>query len=282
MQPRLRRTLRVIELVARATLADRVTFLAASISFYAVLSLFPMLLLVLVLGSYFGGEAFAESILDVTQELLAPQALETLREGLLSDEGRGGAGVVGVLVLLWSSLKVFRGLDIAFSTVYGEPEEADFLTTVIHSLIVLAAVGVGIAAILVIQGAGAVLPLSWLYTVLAPFMTFLALTILFFPLYFIFPGVDHSPQAVIPGTVVAAAGWTILSELFGVYAANAGTFALFGIVGTFLLLLMWFYFGAIVLLVGAVLNAVIDGRCDEETINQGFEVQRPIGQGDEV
>lgn len=269
----------MVRLVARAAVADRVTFLAASIAFYAVISIFPLVLLILVVGTLLGGEAFARAIIEIAGGLFTPEALAVLEEGLISDAGRSGAGVIGLIFMIWAGLKVFRGLDIAFSTVYGRGHDPTFLKTIINSVLVLAALGAGIAAMILIQAAGAMLDVGRPVQILSPVFIFLALVVLFFPLYFIFPGVRQRPIEVIPGTVFAAAGWTVLGELFGFYAAQAGTYALFGIVGGFLLLLMWFYFGAIILLVGAILNAVLAGRFSEEFLEAENTVERPIGAG---
>jgi len=51
---------------------QQITFLAASVAYYAFVSLLPALLLLLVLASTIGGEAFAEQIVGATQEFLTP------------------------------------------------------------------------------------------------------------------------------------------------------------------------------------------------------------------
>lgn len=267
----------LIRLVINAARADRITFIAASIAFYAVISIFPLLLLLLVVGSVFAGETLAQTVIDIAEGLFTPQVLLTLQDAIDSDTGRGGAGVVGVVVLVWSGLRVFRGLDIAFSVVYGTADQPSFIRSIIHSLIVLVALGAGMAIIVLVQTAGAMLQISGALAVFSPLLVLLALTILFYPLYFVFPGVTQSPTEVLPGTVFAAFGWTVLGELFGLYAAHAGAYALFGIVGAFLLLLMWFYFGAIILLVGVVINAVLADRCTDAAFETGVGVERPIG-----
>lgn len=276
---------RLVRLVIAAAKDERITFLAASIAFYAVLSIFPLLLLVLVVGSMLGGELFAEVILEAASELLAPQAASLVEEALGPGAGRGGAGLVGLVFLLWSALKVFRGLDIAFSEIYVAGAQPTFLSSVLHALFVLLAVGAGFTAMFVIGAAVRLLPLSSLVGTLSPVLIFLTIAVLFFPVYVVFPGVKQPLPSVVPGTLFAAAGWTLLASLFGLYAANAGTFALFGVIGGLLLTLMWFYFGSILILLGAVINAVIAGRYrvpGEDEVGSGPILpgeERPIGEG---
>lgn len=248
---------------------DQVTFLAASIAFYAVLSIFPLLLLALALGSYFVGEAFAQRIVGGVSDFLTPQAQGVLEEAMEGEEGRSGASIVGIFFLLWSSLRLFRGLDIAFSEIYTQHPTPSFLDTVKNALIVLVSIGAAVVALVVIQGYLQLVTLPEIVHTLSPVLVFVTLVIVFFPMYYVFPGSRQRPRAVLPGVAFAAAGWTLLGELFGIYAANAGTYALFGLIGAILLLLVWFYFGAVIVLLGAIVNAVLAGK---------YRLEQPAGK----
>lgn len=247
-------------LVIRSVQDDRVTFLAASIAFYAILSIFPILLLVLAIGSLIGGEAFAETIVDQVSDLLTPQAETVLEEALHGEVGRGGASIIGGVFLLWSSLRVFRGLDIAFSQIYTQSPDPGFVATVRNALLVFAAIGTAVVALFLIRGYLRFLDLPPIVHYLSPVFVFITIAIVFYPMYYVFPNQPQAVLSVLPGTLFAALGWTLLGELFGIYAANAGTYALFGLIGAVLLLLVWFYFGAIIVLLGAVINAVLAGK----------------------
>lgn len=239
---------------------ERITFLAAGIAYYAALSVVPLLVLALIAGSIFGGEAFAGAIIDALAGQLTSETEQLLEDAIVGARGRGELGLIGVAVFVWGGLRVFRGLDIAFSEVYGEASDPTFLTSLRNAIVVLSAIGLGFVGIFVIRSTIRMLELSMLVQVLSPIIVFLALSILFFPMYLVFPGIPQHPRDVVPGTILAAVGWTLLGELFGLYAANAGTYALFGVLGGFLLMLVWFYLGAILLLLGAVANAVLSGQ----------------------
>jgi membrane protein len=80
----------------------------------------------------------------------------------------------------------------------------------------------------------------------------------FFPIYYVFPDVDVTAWEILPGVVVAAVGWALLQGLFQIYVAHStagGTDIVTGI----MLLLTWLYFTGVVLLLGAVINAVRGG-----------------------
>lgn len=255
-----RRVFAVARKVITVARKDQVTFLAASIAFYAFLSVFPLLLLLLVVGTSVGGPVVTEAILDVVTELLAPNAQAIFTEALVEETGRSGAGLVGVLFLVWSASRVFRGLAIAFGMIYDTDVALSFRTTVVNGITVLGAMGIALAAIFLLRASLVILAIPPLWQHLSVVPLFIGLLMLFFPMYYLFPRQYHGARGALPGTTFAAAGWALLGEVFALYAANARTFALFGVIGGVLLVLTWFYFGAVVILTGAILNAVLAGR----------------------
>jgi membrane protein len=73
-------------------------------------------------------------------------------------------------------------------------------------------------------------------------------------MYYLFPDVDHEPRDVLPGTVLAAVGWTLLQVGFQVYASLGGEDG--NLIASILLFVTWLYFTGVVLLLGATYNAV--------------------------
>lgn len=249
--------------VLRRAQDEQVTFLAAGIAFYAFLSIFPSLLLALAIGSLVGGEAFAETIVAQVSDVLTPQAETVLAEALQVETGHGGASIIGLVFLLWGSLRVFRGLDIAFSRIYTDSPNPDFLTTVRNAVLVFGVITAAILAILAVRAFIHLFDLPQGVVYLSPFLIFTTLVIVFFPMYFVFPNTRQTVLTVLPGVAFAACGWTLLGELFGFYAANAGNYAIFGLIGAVLLLLVWFYIAAVIVLVGAMINAVLASRAPD-------------------
>jgi membrane protein len=89
------------------------------------------------------------------------------------------------------------------------------------------------------------------------------LTLAFLPMYFVLPPVDVTLGEVLPGAAVAAVGWVLLQVAFRIYAANAGQFEGYGLIGGVLLFVTWLYFASIVVLLGAAVNAVRGGAVRE-------------------
>jgi len=257
--------------VVNGAQSDRITFIAASLAYYGFISLLPLLLLALVAAAVFGDPELVGSIADEVAATLGEQAGTLVREALTGAEGRGGATVVGLAVLLWSGLKLFRGLDIAFSEVYGEPIPDSVVDQVRNATVALGAVTLAVLATVVVgtalasYGFADIVQRTGLVGVVGTVTLLVGLTAAFLPLYYFLPGTDVSLTEALPGAVFAAVGWTLLQTGFRLYASSAGSYEAYGVLGAVLLLVTFLYFGALVLLLGAILNAVVAGRADEKT-----------------
>lgn len=250
-------TVGVLRSVIDRAKAEQVGFLAAAIAHYAFVSLVPLLLVALAVGTWIGGESLATAVVERVGSFLSPSGQDLFATALTSSDGRGTAGVVGLLGLLWATLKVFRGLDIAFSRLYGTAGEKGLIGQLKNGLTVLVSVGFGVAAVSVASATVALVGTGLLQAV-PPLTLTATLVVVFLPLYYVFPDTSMSARDALPGAVVAAGGWTVLATAFGVYTSVAGSFALYGVLGAVLLLVTWLYLGALVILVGALLNVALD------------------------
>lgn len=257
MSARIRRGTSVVRSVARVAQEREITFLAASLSYYTFVSLIPLLVTALVVAAIVGGEALQDAILALAEEYLLPTAREQVRGIIVATAAGGGVGVVGFAISVWGALKMFRALDTAFSRVY-DSDPGSFLDQVRDGVVALGAIAVGVAGVVVLGAVIAVLRVPFL-ALLGPFLLFATLAVAFFPLYYVFPDTDVGPREVLPGTLFAAVGWTVLGSVFGAYARFAAASG-YGLLGAVLLLVTWFYFGGSVILLGAVVNVVLADR----------------------
>ncbi len=243
------------------TAVDRqVTFLAAAIAYYAFVSLIPALLLLVVVASIVFGERIAGEIVSATGDFLTPAGAEAVATAVSSAGGRAGASLLGSAVLVWSTLKVFRGLDIAFVSLYGVESSPDLLQELVDAASVVFAVGVGIGVMVAVGtfvAAADAIPLIETASILAlPVF----LTAVFLPMYYLLPQPRVSVREALPGAAFAAVGWTVLQAGFQVYAASAGQYQVYGVIGGILLLVTWLYVAAIIVVVGGVVNVVLADR----------------------
>ena len=265
----------VTRAVVSAARSEQITFLAASLAYYTFVSLMPLLLLALVVASALGGEALAGAVVAQLGSVLSPAGEQVLLESLTGASGRAGATVAGVAVLVWGALKLFRGLNVAFGQVYGTAESSSFVDQVVDATVALVAVGAGVGVAAGVNALVGFVP-GRLTAALGTPVLALTLTITFLPLYVILPDVPVGIREALPGAVLAGGGWALLSTGFRLYAATAGSFQLYGVIGGVLLLVTWFYVGSLVLLAGVVLNAVL---ADREDSNRQLQQEPPRGVG---
>lgn len=244
--------------------ANDVAFMAASIAYYAFVSLLPLLFLALLALSVFGDPDLVTVVVDVTYTA-SPSIGETLSKALQNDGGEVGFSFLGVLTLLWASLKLFRGLDTAFSDIYDTDSEESILGQFRDGLVVLFAIWLAAIATTVAGAALALFRSVPYISVLEPLLLLVGLGLAFFPMYYVFPDVDLSVRDVLPGVAFAAVGWTALQGVFHIYATFADKSATYGVLGGVILLVTWLYFSGVVLLVGAVVNSVLAGRHERVT-----------------
>ena len=246
--------------VADLAIDRQATFLAAAIAYYAFVSLVPALLLLVVVATAVFGETVAAELVASTGEFLTPAGEEAVVAAVSSAGGRTGAGLLGLGVLLWSTLKVFRGLDTAFVSLYGGDETPGFLKQVADAASVVVAVGVGIGVMVAVGAfvaAADAVPLVEAASVLA-LPVFLA--VVFLPVYYILPQPRIGVREALPGAAFAAVCWTLLQAGFQVYAAGAAQYQLYGVIGGVLLLVTWLYLAAVVVVLGGAVNVVLAGR----------------------
>ena len=245
--------------VASRTSEQDVTFLAAAVAYYAFVSLFPAVVLALLVATTLGGEELAAVVLAASADVLTETGQALLLDTLQQGGGREGATLISLLLTLWGTLKVFRGIDTAFVKIYGAVKSASLVDQVKDSLVVAASIG---ASFLVTVGIGSViaaLNLDVLLELLGVLVLPGVLTAAFLPMYYFFPEPRVSVREVLPGAAFAGVGWTVLQAGFQAYvgyqsASGGGQVELYGVVGAVLLLVTWLYFGATIVLVGVVLN----------------------------
>jgi membrane protein len=238
-----------------------VTLMAAGVTHYALASFVPLLILVLAVSTYVGGEAVVDALLQRLGAVLSESGQDLLRRALSGNTGRAGASVVSLLVALWSGIKVFRGLSVAFSEVYGERGSPSLLEQVRDGVLVVTLVGLAFGSMVAIGLAVRYVELPFGYQrLVGTFVIFLTLLVTFLPIYYVLPPVSVSVREILPGAAFAAVGWILLQTAFVVYTQQAGKYAAYGFLGAILLFITWLYFGAIVVLLGGIVNAVRNHR----------------------
>lgn len=244
--------------------AEKVTFMAGSIAYHAFVSLLPLLLLVIGVLSAVGNPP-EEVFVSLAGAVLTENTGEALLNEI-SESASAGVSLLSAAVLVWGALRIFRGLDTAFSDIYETESQNTITDQFSDAVVVFVTFGLAIAAawgidaLLDALGAG---PIAWL---IQRIVLICGLMLTFFPMYYIFPDTDVSTREVIPGLVVAAVGLVAFVSVFQFYAAfKAGGDS--SIIVGIIVLLTWLYFSGLIVLVGAAVNAVLSNRSHDVDID---------------
>jgi len=265
--------------VARETLAaftrDKGTTLAAAIAYYTLLSIFPLLLGLLAVLGVVVSAPDARTQLVTAVAALFPGAGELIR-GTVQDvvDGRGAAGLVATLGLLWAARGVFEVITQALDRVWQTQHERGFLLSAALAVgMVLAVALIFVASLLLSAGLEVALKfqLPVLGLSLAALPLLMPLLGLAFPLlitfaifaalYWIGPNRAVPWGCAWPGALLASILFELSKQAFALYLSSfAHLNAVYGSIGAVVALLTWAYYVAIVLLVGAEFNAVLARR----------------------
>ena len=242
----------------------QLTLMAASLAYYLFGVLLPLALFVVIGLSVLGGGSL-QWVVEFASGTLLPSGTQVPRAILANTGGQLRAAVIGGAILAWSAFRLFGALDGAFAAVYDTREHTSLVGRVLDSLLVLLTVGIAMAA-MVGLGIGLLLvaPDRSVVRVFGPVFLLVTLTAVFLPTFVLLPEVDVPLAQALPGTLFAAAIWTISAAFFRFYATLSESVQLYGIAGGVLLVLTWLYVAGLAVLVGAAINAVLAGHVDPD------------------
>jgi len=238
---------------------------AGSMAYFGVLSIFQLLVLGIVIGSFVLGEGAARDFVIEQVEAGSPLDGETV--GGVIDAAiasRGGMTIIGFAFLAWSGLGIFSALSGGISRVFENAPRRPFLADKLIGLVLMAMTGILAVGALVIGVVTGILQSAasdlvadvpggetaiWLIGLVVPILLiFLA----FWVIYRVVPNRPVTWGEVLPGAVVATLLWTVLRFGFTYYATNVASYdSAFGPLATGITLLVFLYFGSVIVLLGA-------------------------------
>ncbi|MET0896335.1 MAG: YihY/virulence factor BrkB family protein [Mycobacterium sp.] len=274
---------------------DQCTDLAAALTYYAVLSLFPALVVVVSLLGVIGqGQRTSETILQLIGDISPGAAADTLRQPIQQLVEAPSAGltlVIGIVGALWSASGYVGAFSRAMNRIYEVDEGRSFvklraqqLVLTFVTLIVIAAV----ALLLTVSGPVAEVIGGYIgmgetaVTVwnVARWPILLILVIFGVAmLYYIAPNVEQPKfHWISVGAAIAIVTWVIASLLFGFYVANFGSYnKTFGALAGVIVFLLWLWITNLALLFGAEVDAELErGRQLQAGIAAEDDLQLPM------
>lgn len=249
---------------------DKANYLAALLTYYAFVSLFPLLLLLTTILGYLldGDPTLRQEILESAVGQF-PIIGDQLRENVDPLQGRALAVAVGVTGAIYGGMGAAQAAQHAMNTIWAVPRHRrpDPFRSRARSALLLAALGIGILATTLLSGVttGASqldLPISGSARALTTAASILGNVAIFLLAFRLLCARPLSVREVLPGVLIAAVGWQVLQTLGTYYLSHvlkdAGqTYGVFGLV---LGLVAWIWLGAVLIVVAAEVNSVWVGR----------------------
>jgi membrane protein len=247
--------------------------MAAQLAYYFFFSLFPALLFLIAVASYFPITSLIDDIIATLRQFAPPEFLSIVRDqiGKISGDEQGGLLTLGILTALWSSSTAMTAIIDTVNHAYAVEEGRPWwkVRLLAIGLTIGGAVFVLVSFALVIVGPQLAAPLAdalglgsaleWTWRILEwPLACALAGTGIAMVYYFA-PDVDQKWPWLVPGTVFATILWLAASLGFRYYVINVTHYTeTYGALGGAMVLLLWFYLSGFVLLLGALMNATIE------------------------
>ena len=248
--------------------SDDLTF-AASIAYYALLSLFPFLLLALsILGGVTVPYAESSAVLDFVFRYF-PREFDFVQQQLLNLQGSTfKVGIAGALLLVWASMGVFGAVTSAINHAWGVENQPSYLKHKPVSFVMMAGASTLLIIGLLLVSAINIAQSSWFAHVLARSPAFEVLrgvvlqsatTVLFVSItalvYYFVPNAKVHFRDVWIGAVLAGVMWRGALAGFSFYVRDLSRFSVHGSIAAVVVFLLYVYLSAVILLFGAEVSA---------------------------
>ncbi|QAY89415.1 YihY/virulence factor BrkB family protein [Pseudomonas sp. ACM7] len=256
---------------------DEMSTYASALAYQMLFSLFPFILFLIALIGFLHLPDFFSWLRLQSELVLPPQALEQVNPVIDQlQQSKGGLLSIGIVIALWTASAGVRlmmsAMNAAYDVVEGRPAWKRFPLSIFYTI--------GIAAMLLVAAALMVLGpqvMEWiasqvgleefivtLWTIVRWPVVVILLMMAVALIYYVMPDVKQEFRFITPGSVLAVVVWIIASLGFGLYVKTFANYnAMYGSIGAIIVLLLYFYISAAVLLLGAEMNAVIEHMSTE-------------------
>lgn len=242
----------------------------AGTAFFGFLSFFPAFATIVLIYGLVADTALQAGTVESLSYFLPDRAMSIVGEQLrlLSEQPRMTLGIgllITVPLTLWSGSRGVDALLFAMSEVRNQPQRRGFIKAVLVAVgLTIGGAFFVVAALLAVAGLPALIPLpsgDEVFVLVLRWPILLIITIGVFAVLYRW-GPDRRPHRlrhIWPGAVLASILWLLAGAIFSIYVENWGNLELtFGSVSAAVVLLLWMYNSAQILVLGAAFNAEIE------------------------
>jgi membrane protein len=271
----------VLSTLGRALVAwwdDNALRLGASVAYYTLFAIAPVLLVAIAIaGTLFGPEAVRGELAGQIDNLVGPDggmAVQALLQGAARRDDNVIAATIGGITLLLAACGAFLELQAALNAIWRVTpvpslKPVDFLLDRARSFGLVIAIGFLLLVSLAVSAAIAAFA-AWvgqwapemplLLHTLNTLLSLIVTTILFAMLFRFLPDVELIWKDVAMGALVTAVLFTVGKHVIGLYLGQSATASSYGAAGSVLVLLLWVYYSAQIVLLGAEFTRLYAGR----------------------
>lgn len=249
---------------------DKVTKLSASLAYYTVFSIGPLLIVIIWLaGMFLGQEAASGTIYKQLQAFIgsdaAGQIQTIIKNASIANKG-GMAATIGIATLLIGATTVFGEIQDSINSIWGlkASAKAGIMRLVMSRLLSFGIIGslgflllVSLAVSAVVEAIGNRLQLIMpdvtvnLLYIFNLVLNFAVITALFAIIFKVLPDIRIKLKAILPGAIATALLFMIGKLLISLYISKSQVGTTYGAAGSFVILIVWVYYSSIILYFGA-------------------------------
>lgn len=256
---------------------DHVMAFAGNLTYKALFAIFPFLTLVLSLLGLFNATSLVTDMIGYLEGVLSGPAVELIRQQLLpltrsqAESAFTFGAIISIALALWGVSGAFRSIMEAMNVMYEVEEDRPawkmygisiFISLAVVVLMLTAfgivifggSVGGGLAGFIGLEGAFTAVWKIVQWPIVACIMLFT-----FAIIYYFAPAAKQKFRWISPGAFLAFAFWLLFSLLFSFYVGNFGSYsATYGSLAGVIILMLYIYYSAFIMLLGAEMNQVIE------------------------
>ena len=278
---------------------DKASRLSAALAYYTIFSLAPMLLIIIsVTGLFWQRDVVQSQIMNQIEGLVGSEG-RTFVSDLLSSASNPARGIfatiVGVITLLFGALGVFNELHNALNTIWEVKEEepkgfVESIKKVVFNRLLSFTMSLGIGFLLLVslvisaglsavqETIGNAIPVSEIILQIVNLIISIGvITVLFALIFKYLPDAEIAWRDVWLGAFVTSILFSLGKFLIGLYLGNSAVASSFGAAGSLVLLLIWIYYSAQILLFGAEFTQVYANNYGSKIVPEGEEVPAQAG-----
>src|SRR5215218_6102200 len=231
----------LLKRTAKEIQEDHLAAFAGNLTYKGLFALFPFFVFLLSLLGLFGAPDLLQTLIEQARGVLPQGAIDFLEGqllGIAGDKAQGAftvGALVSILLALWGVSGAFRSVMEAMNVMYEIEEARPFWKQLLISVFL----SLGVAALLL-------------------FLVVLAFALV----YYYAPDVEQRFRWISPGSIVAVVAWLLFSLAFSLYV-EFGSFDAYGSIAGIIILMLYIYYSAFIMLVGAELNQVVEEHIPE-------------------